>query len=329
MEPDGHIYFHAPCFDGIASAVLTWDFLERHRSWVRPALHAVNYDLRENWLGTDLARPCAVVDFLYHPQADFWADHHLTSFLTDAAREDFERRRGPAIVYDDKAGSCAMLLWEHLQRTFDHRNESYAELVKWADRIDAARYDSVTEAIFPSASALRISLGLVFGDQDGYCAGVVEALRKQRLEEVAELPGVKQRFNRAQSLIEAGLDRFKAGARLEKDGIAVFDVDGKDTIISRYAPYYFYPEARYSAGIVRWERGAKITAMRNPWKDFDSVPLGRICEQLGGGGHRRVGSIFLGGERASDAPDLLNRLLSEIRREEREKGRKPVDGRTP
>lgn len=329
MGPDQHIYFHAPCFDGIASAVLTWDFLERHWGWVRPTFRGVNYDLRDNWLASSLAQPCAVVDFLYHPQADFWADHHLTTFLTDAVREDFKRRQGSAIVYDDQAGSCAILLWEHLARAFDHRNDSYADLVKWADKIDAARYESVSEAIFPAAPASRISLGLVFGDRDGYCAGLVEALRKQRLEEVAELAEVKRRFNQARSLIEAGLDRFKGAARLEKDGIVVFDVDAKDTIVSRYAPYYFYPEARYSVGILRWERGAKVTAMRNPWKEFEGVPLGKLCEELGGGGHRRVGSIFLSGERASGAPDLLNHLLSEIRREEPEKGKKPVDGRAP
>ncbi|MBI2999561.1 MAG: hypothetical protein HYY46_14095 [Deltaproteobacteria bacterium] len=329
MGPNGHIYFHAPCFDGLVSAVLTWDFLEKKQDWSVPTLQAVNYDLRDNWLASNLARPCAVVDFLYHPDADFWADHHLTTFLTDAVREDFKRRQGPAIVYDDQAGSCAILLWEHLARAFDHRNDSYTGLVKWADKIDAARYDSVAEAIFPSAPALRISLGLVFGDRDGYCAGLVGALRKQSLEEVAELAEAKRRFNRALALIEAGLDRFKEAARLEKDGIVVFDVEAKDTIVSRYAPYYFYPEARYSAGILRWERGAKVTAMRNPWKEFEGVPLGKLCEELGGGGHRRVGSIFLSGERASGARDVLNRLLSEIRREEPEKGKKPVHGRAP
>ena len=319
MGPNGHIYFHAPCFDGLVSAGLTWDFLEQTQDWSVPLLPAVNYDLRDNWLASNLARPCAVVDFLYHPQADFWADHHLTTFLTDAVREDFKRRQGPAIVYDDQAGSCAILLWRHLAKTFDHRNDSYADLVKWADKIDAARYESVSEAIFPAAPASRISLGLGFGDRDGYCAGLVEALRKQRLEEVAELAEVKRRFNQARSLIEAGLDRFKAGARLEKDGIVVFDVDGKDTIISRYAPFYFFPEARYSAGIVRWEGVAKITVMRNPWREFEGVPLGSICEQVGGGGHRRVGSVVLRGERVVEAVGILNFVLSEIGRLEREK----------
>jgi hypothetical protein len=73
------LYFHSPCFDGIASAVLAWDFLEERSGWRTPALHPVNYDVRQTWLEKLLDRPAAVVDFLYHPDVEFWADHHLTS----------------------------------------------------------------------------------------------------------------------------------------------------------------------------------------------------------------------------------------------------------
>jgi len=316
MGLEGHLYFHSPCFDGIVSAVLAWDFLERRLEWTPITLHSVNYDIREGWLDSALEKPCAIVDFLYHPQADFWADHHLTTFLNEDARKDFRTRREPTFVYDDRAGSCAALLWDHLAKAFDHRSAAYAEMVEWANKIDSARYESVSDAIFPTVPALKISLGLVFGCQGGYCERLVSELREGTLDNVAQLPEVRERFDKAQSLIRLGLDRFAKAARLEIDGIVVFDVESKDSIISRYASYYFYPEARYSAGIVRWQEGAKITAMRNPWLEFEGVSLGRICKELGGGGHRRVGSIVLHGERTAEAPALLNRILSEIRRED-------------
>ncbi len=318
MGEQGHLYFHSPCFDGIVSAVLAWDFLKARQEWSSPTLHSVNYDLREGWLSSTREKPCAIVDFLYHPDAEFWADHHLTTFLKEDARKHFEKRRHPLLIYDDRAGSCASLLWNHLASAFGYRNSPYGEMVRWAEKTDAARYESVSEAIFPSAPALRISLGLVLGDHEGYCARLVRALREMALREVAELPEVQARFERAQSLIRSGLDRFVKVARLEDDGIVVFDVDAEGTIISRYAPYYFFPGARYSAGILRWKGGAKVTVMRNPWREFESVSLGRICEEFGGGGHRRVGSVVLRGERIVEAPELLNRILSEIRREGRE-----------
>src|SRR6266849_1400583 len=173
---EGCIYFHSPCFDGIASAVLTCDFLEAGRGWSQLTLQPVNYELREAWLDCSLAQPGVVVDFLYHPTAEFWADHHQTTFLTERARQHFEAHRGPDLVYDDRADSCAMLLWEHLAKGFNHRNLSYGDLVYWAEKIDAARYESVKEAMESTAPALRINLSLSVGRAEGYCEELVRAL---------------------------------------------------------------------------------------------------------------------------------------------------------
>jgi hypothetical protein len=312
----GKIYFHSPCFDGIVSAVLAWDFLEKTDGWVNPTLRPVNYEQRESWLRDVLEEPSAIVDFLYHPDAQFWADHHGTAFLTGAARRDFEEkqdRRDRRLIYDAAAGSCAALLWDRFYSAFGHRNDRYQELVAWADKIDSARYNSVEEALSSEAPALRLAKGLGIGRTPGYCESVVVALRNQDLAAVAELPPARAHFAEVERLTSIGVDRFQRAARLEDDGIVVFDVDSRDAMISRYLPFSFFPDARYSAGIQRWEGGAKVTAMRNPWRQFESVSLGRIAENLGGGGHPRVGSIVLSGDRAASAPDTLARLLSEIR----------------
>jgi hypothetical protein len=321
--PDGHIYFHSPCFDGIASAVLAWDFLDARRGWTTPSLQAVDYDRRGRWLRESLDEPAAVVDFLYHPDVRFWADHHQTAFLTDEARRRFDESCGADLVYDPRAGSCAMLLWEQLSAAFDHRTSTYQALVEWADKIDAARYASVQEAIESTAPALSINRSLVAEEDDGYPERLVRALRRQPVDEVAELAEVRERVARARALSRAGLDRFSKAAHLEADGIVVFDVDAGDALVNRYAPYYFYPDARYSAGIVRSKDGVKVTAMRNPWREFRSVPLGRIAETLGGGGHQRIGSIALDGERASEATVVRDRLVREIRSQEAWRPRDP------
>jgi hypothetical protein len=313
----GSLYFHSPCFDGIVSAVLAWDFLDVQDGWTNPALRPVNYDLRETWLSQRLEQPAAVVDFLYHRGIEFWADHHPTAFLTRTARADFEKRENARLIYDQGAGSCAALLWERLYKVFGHRNVRYAELVRWADKIDSARYASVEEAMISRAPALRLTRGLALGHTAGYCESLVRALRDKSLEEVADLREARERFEQVQTLAVLGLDKFKRGAHLEEDGIVVFDVDGRGVIVSRYAPFYFFPEARYSAGILRGESGAKVTVMRNPWREFAGVPLGRIAERLGGGGHQRVGSIVLRGRRVGRGASLLSTLISEIRKAER------------
>ena len=313
---EGHIYFHSVCFDGIISAVLTWDFLESHDGWHDLSLHAVNYDKHTGWLSSALQEPAAVVDFLYHPQSSFWADHHVTSFVDDAVRQDYERRKTPYLVYDERADSCAGLLWNHLARVFSHRSSRYAELIGWAEKIDAARYESVSEAIFAPSPALKINAGLSLGNADGYSEGLVRAFREHTLDEVAKLPDVEARFEQSLSLTKVGLNRFGQASHVENDGIVVYDVDVRGALVNRYAPFHFFPEARYSVGVSRAEHGAKITAMRNPWREFESVPLGPICEKFGGGGHQRVGSIIVRPE-GLEAASIMHRLISEIRRQER------------
>lgn len=309
----GHIYFHSPCFDGIVSAVLISDYLQYAWRWQEPILHVVNYDLRDAWLTSKLEKPCAVVDFMYHPEADFWADHHLTAFGSKSAFEHFKGQQTSSFIYDDGAGSCAKLLWDHLYEVFAYRNDRYSEMVMWADKIDAARYESVREAIECPSPALKISLGLALEEQNGYSKSLVKLLGNRSLREVAEISAVKDRFQKAQSLLQMGLERFRHSAHMEPGGIVVFDVDGADAIVSRYAPYYFFPNARYSVGIVRWKDAAKITAMRNPWLEFPSVPLGKLFEELGGGGHRRVASVVLRQEQAAKAHLLVHRILTFIR----------------
>ena len=219
---EGHVYFHSPCFDGIASAVLITDWLKTQRMWSSCVLHVVNYHLRNEWLNRKLERPCAIVDFLFHPDADFWADHHSTPFLGNS--------RPPVnglehFVYDSSAGSCACLLWRHLFNNFRYRNERFTELVEWAEKIDAARYNSVDEALSATAPALRITVALSQSAGDDFPISLVQLLRRLPVSEVANLPEVQERFKRFKLLADLGLARFKGASWLEDD-IVVFDVDG-------------------------------------------------------------------------------------------------------
>src|SRR5258707_5892719 len=161
MVRGASLYFHSPCFDGIASSVLTLDFLETSQNWTFEELLAVNYDSRIGWLSSSRRKPFAVVDFLYHPDADFWADHHQTTFLKPSLKQHFEEQNNSYLIYNSKSGSCAKLLWRVLAQRFDYQNRCFAELVKWADKIDSARYVSVEEAIIGPYPALNINRSLV------------------------------------------------------------------------------------------------------------------------------------------------------------------------
>lgn len=315
-----NLFFHAPCFDGLTSAALAWDFLETRRDWTKVRPRGVNYGVSSKWLRLPGSTPFAVVDFLYHPRAEFWADHHATTFLTQSLERDFNRRRSRGLVYDRRAPACADLLWRHLWSTYRYRNERFEQVVEWATRIDSAAYRTVDEAISGTAPALSISMALSQFSDAAECEPLVSLFRTMSLDEIAAHPIVRRRAVRARRLLEGGLRRFERGSRLDDD-IVVFDVDAGRTLVSRYAPYWYFPKARYSAGIVRGEGQTKITAMRNPWLSFGSAPLGAIFRQIGGGGHERVGSVLLKPAEARHAAALLARVVDAIRMHDRARAR--------
>lgn len=309
----GFLHFHAPCFDGVASAALLADFL-RARGWATLHYRPVNYDLKDFWLSTPLPRPSAVVDFLFHPDAAVWADHHATAFLTAQARSAYESRpTDREWVYDDRAPSCAGLLWRYLLEAHGHRAGRFANLVRWAEKIDAARYESVEEAFAVEPPALRVQLSLSQPGAAEHCVRLVEALQSLSLDEVAALPEVALPAARAAAQQAEGLQRLRAVTRQTPDGVVLFDLDADAGPMNRYAPFRLFPDARYSLGVTRGGRGAKVTAMRNPWREFPCAPLGQLCAALGGGGHARVGSIVLPPDRAAEALAIADRLLAEIR----------------
>ncbi|MGD0628764.1 MAG: hypothetical protein ABR987_05400 [Terracidiphilus sp.] len=304
------VYLHFPCFDGVVSAVLASEYLERKHGWKTQQIVQVTYAERETWAAQTLAKPAAVVDFLFHPDADFWADHHQTTFLTPELEARYTQDKSGSLLYDPEASSCAEVIWRKSYRLL--REPRFREMVEWAHRIDGARYDSVEEAVLGDAPALRINFSFLRDSSSEFCSFLVESLRMKSLAEVADSPRVADHYKSVRKAIQSGQRLFRKASHMEKDGIVVFDVQqAGNAVLSRYAPYLAFPKARYSVGIMESDDGAKITAMRNPWRRFKSVPLGQIFSRYGGGGHQRVASVLL--KDAQEAKRTLGSILNDLR----------------
>jgi hypothetical protein len=317
----GHVYFHAPCFDGIASAVLVWDFFEVKRRWRAVRLHPVNYEIAPRWLARRLSHPCAVVDFLYHPRAEFWADHHVGPFVTPDAEAHFRRRARTEALYSPSAGSCAEVIWRLLKVRFGYRNDRYRTLVHWAAKLDAAKYRTVEEAVYARSPAPRIARTLVLEGGRRYASYLVRRLKVEDLNAVAASTPVRRRYEQTQSQLKRGLAQVERSLNVEEDGIVTFEATDPDAFVTRYFPYVFKPKAPYVAGIIRESGGLKVTAHRNPWLGPGVVSLGNIVKPFGGGGHHQVGSVMLRDADLETARDVLQDVLAEIRRESAGRGR--------
>jgi nanoRNase/pAp phosphatase (c-di-AMP/oligoRNAs hydrolase) len=175
----------------------------------------------------------------------------------------------------------------------------------------------VEEAILGDAPALRINRSLLLEEEEngpGYAYFLLQEMRAHDLNYVAGLREVAEREQKARRTLQYGLKKAKAAARMKQGEIVVMDTrKNRNQMISRYAPYYAKPHARYSIGIVRSPDSIGITAMRNPWRKFRSISLGRVFEKFGGGGHQRVGAVRLPMSESKRVKDVVESLLSKMR----------------
>ncbi len=313
---DARLYFHSACFDGCAAAALALDVLESQWGWRDVELQPVNYDIRREWLHA-IAGRFAVVDFLYHPAAAFWADHHSSPFVNADVEQHHRLRMGESALFDPSAASCAGILWRAFENVLRVRSPEYPDLVAWADKIDSASYTSIEEALFSPVPAMVVSRSLVDADA-ALMTALVRRLRRESLNSIANTPEIRARSDHWLDEQQRGLSALEKVARLSPDGIVLFEVDARQNAPSRYAPFYLFRDARYSLGLLWTPVGPKLTAMRNPWLPFESVPLGDIFSRVGGGGHRRVGSVLLPNIGREHALAVMQRILSMIQQPDRE-----------
>ena len=91
----------------------------------------------------------AIVDFKYStdPRLTWWFDHHQSAFLTpeDAAhyRADTSGRK----MYDPTFRSCTQYIATVAKEKFGFEAPDLSDLVKWADIVDGAQYDSAKDAV--------------------------------------------------------------------------------------------------------------------------------------------------------------------------------------
>ena len=86
--------------------------------------------------------------------------------------------------------------------------------------------------------------------------------------------------------------------------------------ISKFIPYYYYPEATYTVGLMRSSFRTKISVGTIPWttKSGDElVNLAKICERFGGGGHARVGAISFGAGEVERGRGVAMGIVEELR----------------
>ncbi|HUY81307.1 MAG TPA: hypothetical protein VMU92_06255 [Acidobacteriaceae bacterium] len=319
------VFYHDKCFDGACSASL---FARFHRECITKdasyeywgLVHRAGALFNEaDFTGDENA----IVDFKYSPspKITWWFDHHLSAFLTPEDQQDYAQgladgRYANRRFYDPEYISCTSFLAHIAETKFGFDAKPVAELVKWADIVDGARYASPQAAVEMAEPAMKLTLIIESTQDPKFIPKLIPLLTSMPLEDVLKepfvaelLPPLLERHEEAVALIR---DRLES-----KDGTIYFDISDQPMEgYNKFIPYYLHPEATYSIGLSKSSFRTKVSVGSNPWTKAapeKMVNLAAICERYGGGGHARVGAISFSPDKEVEAREVAKVVVAELR----------------
>lgn len=275
----------------MCSAALLAEALEATRGESQIDWSGVNFDRTLKWDRFGIGERFALVDFHYHPRADYWFDHHPTTFLKPEYETAYRENENQC--FDPKALSCPPIIYRHAQRHWGwDPPDRFEDMCTWSDIVDSAKFESAHQALFGDEPALRITRSLTCAPDYHFHDRVVLLLRKMTLEEVAYDDEVDQCFQKAERNRDQALESFPL-TLVDRSGRAMLaDLRSKKIRRERFAPFYLYPELNYAVTLIPTRAGVHITAASNPWNRPQGGPhLGELMQTYGGGGHEGVGGV--------------------------------------
>lgn len=298
---DYEIYFHND-FDGIASAAAMFNFLCRRGDKIIK-FNPIDFKIKPKWSTIKFRNPAIIVDFLYHPAATFWFDHHPTTFLKDEWRKKF--RNSQFFHWKVNYPSCCHLVVDELVKYYNFQPpRHFKNLIKWLDIIDGANYKSAKQAINKKELALKLAAYIDSKSNDKkLIIWLVEFLSRNSIKKIFSIPSVKNDIELILAKEKEALKLYKENLKVFNDCIAVVDLSGKKVMDLNMAPFYFYPKCLYSLMLLsKGEERFHLRAGINPWqRKKTEIDIGKLMmTKYGGGGHKTVGGANFGSKKEAE-----------------------------
>jgi hypothetical protein len=319
------IFYHDKCFDGACSASV---FTRFHRECVKTAdkfsfhglVHRAGALFDE---GAFVDGENAIVDFKYSasPKVTWWFDHHQSAFLSADDQKNFEAGQADGSqrmrkFFNPNYVSCTSLIADIGRVNFGFDTAPLLELIKWADIVDGARYESAKAAVEMAAPAMKLTMVIESAADNSLVPRLIPLLTEMSLQQVLDQDFVQVLLGPLMERHWAALELIKQRATVE-DGVITFDITDQPTEgYNKFIPYYLYPEATYNVGLSKSSFRTKVSVGTNPWTKkapSELVNLAAICERYGGGGHARVGAISFPPDREDEARKAVGEIVAELR----------------
>jgi hypothetical protein len=260
----------------------------------------------------------ACVDFRFcaDPKMKWWFDHHPTAFQPPTLREVFDREHSPTWIFDPQAPSCAGLIGRTLGGQWKWQPPPHLiEAIRWADKIDAARFADAEEAVSLVQPAQRLAAWLAHGRSPLDTVKYVDWLSHSSLAEVAARPELAPALAQVETERACEMDAVKKLGAWHDD-VVVFDrFDDPGARSPGFLGYLLFPTCAYAVTGTRNGSSIKITVGVNPWTKTPRahpMDIGELCARHGGGGHAVVGGVTLRPDELERARDTMKQLVAEL-----------------
>ena len=233
------VFYHDKCFDGACSASL---FARFHREridtgarygipWTRASRRSALF-VEEDFTGDQNA----IVDFKYSssPRVTLVVRSpsrkrhvHSPPEGSSAAFLSAARRMGPGAIayfYDPSYTSCTSFIAHIAETRFGFNVAPVAELVRWADIVDGALYESPEAAVAMAEPAMKLTLAIESTQDPAFIPRLIPLLTTMSLQQILAEPFARDLLD---PLLEGGIGKSLALIRERAElleGTIYFDI---------------------------------------------------------------------------------------------------------
>ena len=312
------IYFHNNCFDGLASAAVFSNFyLNAIRKNCEFQYEGLAHRAGQLFLDVQFdGDENAIVDFKYSsdPRLTWWFDHHQSAFLSPEDEAHFRSDTSRKKFHDPNYRSCTKFIVDMVERHFGFNSDRLQEVIRWADVIDGAQFESASAAVELREPAMKLMMVIEGVRNSDIIHRLISDFQEKSLEDVAAQKWVQEAFQPLYNRHVKSIDLIRQNARCE-DNTVFFDVSEYEMEgYNKFIPYYLFPDATYSVGVSLSSFRSKISVGSNPWSCRPRLHnLADLCEKHGGGGHPVVGAISFPPEELPRARRIAKEIAEELR----------------
>jgi len=241
-------------------------------------------------------------------------DHHASEMIRCGAQEPDNH------ILDPEAPSAARVLYDYYGGKEGFPNVCEEMLIA-VDKCDSAQF-SREEVLDPTGWVLlsflmdpRTGLGR-FQDfrisNYALMMKLIDYCRKHTVDEILELPDVKERVNLYNEYADFARDQIERCATVHEN-VVVLDLRGEETIYpcNRFLVYTMHPDCNLSIHVI-WGKGKLNTvfAIGSSILNRTSITnIGELCLRYGGGGHTNAGTCQVDHDQAER---VLGELIEQM-----------------